>query len=92
MELGLGHVVDVGLDETRGLALADERRRGGHDGLSARDVHDLEEEPRAAEANARSAAARERDAQRGDAQALDEPLHDAEVVHHLHEGDEEDDR
>ena len=34
---------------------------------------------------------RERGAQRGDAQALDEPLHDAKVVHHLHEGDEEDD-
>ena len=70
VELGLGHVVDVGLDETRGLALADEGRGGGDDGLCARDVHDLEEEP---------------------GEAADEPLHDAEVVHHLHEGDEEDD-
>ena len=45
VQLGLGHVVDVGLDETRGLALADERRGGGDDGLGTRDVHDLEEEP-----------------------------------------------
>lgn len=45
MDLGLGHEVDVGTDKTRGLALADERRRGGDDGFSTRDVHDLEEEP-----------------------------------------------
>ena len=45
VQLGLGHVVDVGLDETCGLALADERRGGGDDGLGTGDVHDLEEEP-----------------------------------------------
>ena len=45
VQLGLGHVVDVGLDETRGLALADEGRGGGDDGLGTGDVHDLEEEP-----------------------------------------------
>ena len=88
MELRLGHVVDVRTNETGGLALADEWRSGGDDGLSARDVHDLEEEPRAA--------GRQRETQRiswntEHSQAADEPLHDTEVVHHLHEGNEEDD-
>ena len=45
VDLGLGHEVDIGLDKTSRLSLADERRRGGDDGLRARDVHDLEEEP-----------------------------------------------
>ena len=48
VELRLGHVVDVGTDETRRLALADEGGRRSDDGLSTGDVHDLEEEPRAA--------------------------------------------
>ena len=43
-----GHVVHVGLDQARGLALPDEGRGGRDDRLGARDVHDLEEEPRAA--------------------------------------------
>ncbi len=47
MELGLGHVVNVGLDETRRFTLADERRGSCDDSFGTRDVHDLEEEPRA---------------------------------------------
>lgn len=47
VELGLSHVVDVRADETRRLALADERRCRSNDSLSTGDVHDLEEEPRA---------------------------------------------
>lgn len=47
MELRLGHIIDVGLDETCRFTLADKRRGSCDDSLGTRDVHDLEEEPRA---------------------------------------------
>ena len=90
MELGLGHVVDVGLDEARGLALADERRGSSDDSLRAGDVHDLEEEPGAVDDCQRPIGTSSSQTKQN-AQSTNEPLHDAEVVHHLHECDEEDD-
>ena len=89
MQLRLSHVVDIRLDETRRLALADERRGSSDDSLRAGDVHDLEEEPCAAVRSSISRTLRGRN--RRYSQAFDEPLHDTEVVHHLHEGNEEDD-
>ena len=89
MELRLGHVVDIRLDETSRFALANERRGSSDDSLRAGDVHDLEEEPGAAVRSSISRTLRGRN--RRYSQAFDEPLHDAKVVHHLNERDEEDD-
>ena len=89
VQLRLGHVIDVRLDETRRLALTNKRRGSSDDSLCARDVHDLEEEPGAAVRSSISRTLRGRN--RRYSQAFDEPLHDTEVVHHLHEGNEEDD-
>ena len=89
MQLRLSHVIDVRLDEACRFALADEWRSSSDDSLCAGDVHDLEEEPCAA---VRSSISRNlRGRIRRYSQAFDEPLHDTEVVHHLHEGNEEDD-
>lgn len=45
MDLGGGHDIDVGLDETSGLPLTDERGGGSDNGFCAGDIHGLEEEP-----------------------------------------------
>jgi hypothetical protein len=70
VDLRLGHDVNEGPHQTRRFTLTDEGRSSCDDGLSARHVHSLEEEPR---------------------KVLDDPLHDAEVIQHLHKRNEEDD-
>lgn len=44
-DLGVGHEIKEALDKNGVLALADERRSSGDDGLGTRDTHELEEEP-----------------------------------------------
>ena len=87
MELGRCHEINVGLDETCRLSLANPRRCRGDDCLCARDVHDLEEEPCAKKMIKIVFLIRKR----SDIQALDNPLHHSQVVHHLDERNEEDD-
>ncbi len=70
MHLRLSHDVNEGPHQTRRFTLTKEGRSSCDDGLGARHVHSLEEQP---------------------SKVLDDQLHDAEVIKHLHECNEEDD-
>ena len=46
MEFGVSHDINIGANQARRFALADEGRSGSDNGFSTGDVHGLEEEPR----------------------------------------------
>lgn len=68
------------------MTLSDPRGGSGDDSLSTRDVHELEEEPCAKETQGTHAWER-----MANSQVFNDPLHDAQIVHHLDECNEEDD-
>ena len=88
VELGLGHEVDIRTDKAGRLALTDERRCSSDNCLGTRHIHGFEEEPCARPPSISITCLEDGE----NLQSLDDPLHDTEVVHHLHECNEENDR
>lgn len=69
------------------MTLSNPRRSRGYNGLCTGDIHKLEEQPCANDGNETPDCFN----RNRHAQVADDPLHNSEVVHHLYEGDEEDD-